>query len=43
MDKFYEEGIKRVIWDCDGNKSSGSDGYNFSFIKDCWGALKDDV
>lgn len=40
---FFEEEIKEAVWDCEGNKCPGPDGYNFSFIKACWGSLKEDV
>jgi len=31
------------VWACDSNKSLGSDGINFSFIKEFWIKLKDDI
>jgi len=37
-----EEEIKNIVWSCDGSKSPGPDGFNFSFIKFCWGCLKED-
>ena len=37
VERFSEEDIKVAVWDCEGNKSPGPDGYNFSFIKACWG------
>ncbi|RDX95383.1 hypothetical protein CR513_22105, partial [Mucuna pruriens] len=38
----FEE-IKSVIWDCEGSKSLGPDGYIFQFIKSFWEILKLDV
>lgn len=32
--KFEIEEIKEAVWDCDGSKSLGPDGYNFRFIKE---------
>ena len=43
VERFTDEEIKRAVWDCEGNKSSGPDGFNFSFIKSCWGVLEEDV
>lgn len=43
MEKFSVKEVKEAIWDCDGAKSLGLDGYNFSFIKACQGVLKDDI
>lgn len=40
---FTEEEVKEAIWDCDGNKSPGPDGYNFNFIKKFWLVLKGDL
>lgn len=40
---FSEEEIKEVIWNSDGNKSPGPDGFNFNFIKKEWDLLKQDV
>lgn len=37
------EEIKEVVWDCDGNKCPGSDGYNFNFIKSCWEIISPEV
>lgn len=35
--------IRDAVWDCDGNKSPGPDGYNFKFIKEFWDILQFDV
>jgi hypothetical protein len=40
---FTLEEIHRVIVDSDGNKSSGPDGFNFSFLKNCWDLLKGEI
>lgn len=37
---FSIEEIKEVIWECDGRKSPGPDGFNFNFIKNCWNIIK---
>ncbi|XP_058774298.1 uncharacterized protein LOC131648566 [Vicia villosa] len=37
LEKLFEDSeIKAAIWDCDGLKSLGPDGYSFFFIKKCW-------
>lgn len=33
IEKFSEQEIKEAVWDCEGSKSPGPNGYNFSFIK----------
>lgn len=43
IEEFSEQEIKKAVWDCEGSKSPGPDGYNFSFIKACWNSLKEDV
>lgn len=37
-----EEKIKEAIWDYEGSKSVGPDGYNFEFIKFKWDIIKSD-
>jgi len=32
--------IKRCVWDCDGFKSPGPDGFNFKFYKLAWDLLQ---
>ncbi|XP_058783599.1 uncharacterized protein LOC131658308 [Vicia villosa] len=39
---FTEKEFKDAIWGCEGSKSLGPDGYNFFFIKKCWGFIKAD-
>nr|KYP67312.1 hypothetical protein KK1_013639 [Cajanus cajan] len=39
---FSEEEVKEAVWDCEGAKSPGPNGYNFNFIKDFWDILKTD-
>ncbi|KAL6566436.1 hypothetical protein OROGR_002051 [Orobanche gracilis] len=41
--RFEEEEIKEAVWNCDGDKSPGPDGYNFTFIKNFWSCLKNDI
>ncbi|PNX97198.1 cysteine-rich receptor-like protein kinase, partial [Trifolium pratense] len=40
---FGEEEVREVIWNCDGNKSPGPDGFNLNFFKDCWSMVKSDI
>lgn len=40
---FTAEEIKSVIFNSDGNKSPGPDGFNFLFFKSCWGIIHRDV
>jgi len=40
---FSVKEVKATIWDCDNFKSPGPDGINFSFIKDFWIDLKEDI
>lgn len=39
---FSEEEIQAAVWDCEGQKSPGPDGTNFTFIKEFWDILKSD-
>ena len=32
---FTEEKVKEAVWQCDGSKNPGPDGFNFKFIKNC--------
>jgi hypothetical protein len=40
---FSTEEIDNVVMESDGNKSPGPDGFNFSFFKEFWYLLKDEV
>jgi hypothetical protein len=40
---FTLEEIEAVVMECDGNKSSGPDGYNFNFVKSFCSLLKNEV
>ncbi|KAK7334866.1 hypothetical protein VNO80_26632 [Phaseolus coccineus] len=40
---FTEEEVKEAVWQCEGSKSPGPDGYNFNFIKKCWETFKSDI
>lgn len=40
---FSMEEIKKAVWSCDGNKSLGPDGFNFSFFKSCWEVVEGDI
>ncbi|GJR57128.1 putative RNA-directed DNA polymerase, eukaryota, reverse transcriptase zinc-binding domain protein [Tanacetum coccineum] len=35
--------IKKAVWDCNGDKAPGPDGFTFKFIKKNWDVLKDDI
>ncbi|KAJ0780983.1 putative RNA-directed DNA polymerase [Helianthus annuus] len=39
---FTVEEIKTAIWECDGDKAPGPDGFNFKFIKRCWSGFRAD-
>lgn len=41
--EFTEEEIKAAVWDCDGSKSPGPDGFNLEFFRPCWDIVKGDV
>ncbi|XP_057793273.1 uncharacterized protein LOC131009888 [Salvia miltiorrhiza] len=40
---FTEDEIKTAVWNCEGGKSPGPDGFNFNFMKKCWGIIKGDL
>lgn len=40
---FSEEEVREAVWDCEGSKSPGPDGYNLNFFKECWSIIKDDL
>ncbi|KAJ0939064.1 putative RNA-directed DNA polymerase [Helianthus annuus] len=35
-------GIKEAVWECDGDKAPGPDGFNFRFMKRCWEGFQGD-
>jgi len=43
LTNFIEEEVKEALWQCEGSKSPGPDGFNFTFIKNCWDFLKSDI
>ncbi|XP_058745931.1 uncharacterized protein LOC131618790 [Vicia villosa] len=40
---FSLEEIKGVVWECDGDKCPGPDGFNFNFLRKCWEIVEKDV
>lgn len=40
---FREEEVREAVWECGRDKSPGSDGLNFKFIKKFWKIIKPDV
>ncbi|MDD0148559.1 hypothetical protein PSY31_23000, partial [Shigella flexneri] len=40
--EFTEVEIKTAVWSCQGEKSAGPDGFNFSFIQEFWEVVKED-
>jgi len=42
IEVFSEEEVKEAVWQCEGSKSPGPDGFNFNFIKKSWKYLKAD-
>ncbi|CAI8592620.1 unnamed protein product [Vicia faba] len=40
---FSVEEIRDVVWEFDGNKCPGLDGYNFIFVCMCWNSLEGDI
>lgn len=40
---FSEDEIKAAVWDCGSDKSPGSDGFNFRFIKEFWNTIKPEI
>ena len=39
----FEEEVKKAVFDCDGNKSPGPDGFTLAFFQECWEEFKTDV
>jgi len=42
IEVFSEKEVKEAVWQCEGSKSPGPDGFNFNFIKKSWKHLKVD-
>jgi len=42
IEAFTKEEVKETVWQCEGSKSPGSDGFNFNFIEKSWNYLKAD-
>ena len=40
---FSIEEIKRVVWDCGGDRAPGPDGFTFKFFKTFWEVINSDV
>ncbi|GJZ18777.1 putative RNA-directed DNA polymerase, eukaryota, reverse transcriptase zinc-binding domain protein [Tanacetum coccineum] len=40
---FIQEDIKRVVWDCGGDRSPGPDGFSFKCFTTFWDLLEEDV
>jgi len=40
---FTEEEIRNAVWQCEGTKSPGPDGFNFNFLKESWDFIKEDI
>ena len=38
---FTEKEIKDAVWQCEGSKSPGPDGFNFNFIRKSWDFVKE--
>lgn len=41
--RFSQDELEDVVHSFDGNKSPGSDGFNFKFIQEFWYILKEEV
>jgi len=41
--EILEDEVKVEVWDCDGSKSLGPDGYNLNFIKYSCVVIKNDI
>jgi hypothetical protein len=37
------EEVKQAVWDCDGSKAPGPDGFTFSFYKKAWNLISSDI
>ena len=40
---FEEEEVKKAVFDYDGNKSLGPDGFSLAFLQRCWEVVKSEV
>ena len=40
---FNDEEIKEAVFDCDGDKSPGPDGYSMAVFQDQWDIVKNDL
>ena len=40
---FSKEEVKDAVWQCEGSKSPGPEGFKFNFIKKSWEFLKNDL
>ncbi|CAK8576405.1 unnamed protein product [Lathyrus sativus] len=40
---FMKKDMYEVVFECDGNKCTSADGYNFKFLKHCWEIVGSDV
>lgn len=40
---FSMEEVEVAVWSCEGSKSPGPDGFNFTFIKPCLEVLKEEI
>ncbi|XP_074297888.1 uncharacterized protein LOC141628679 [Silene latifolia] len=38
-----DEEIKAAVWDYDGGKTPDYDGFNFRFVKKCWGTIGEEI
>ncbi|CAJ2667282.1 unnamed protein product [Trifolium pratense] len=43
LEPFSLDEVREVIWNSDGNKCPGPDGFNFNFLKACWEIIKYDI
>ncbi|XP_058761354.1 uncharacterized protein LOC131634746 [Vicia villosa] len=41
--EFSREEIKAAVWDSDGEKCPGPDGFNLGFIQNCWNFMQEDI
>lgn len=37
------EEIKEAVWNCDGSKAPGPDGFNFNFVNSAWDIIQNEV